>query len=284
VDIPHAIAFSSDGKRLAMGYFGAQIWDFDRRTMLLAVPLTWNPEAIRLSATDSTLIVGCSWRGFLSAFGEIPGKIEVLRRDQYERFPVSDPKNYDLDRHELRRARTGTGPEEQRDIYCLAISPDGKRLITGGGPVWEWIDPLFSRESSVTVWDIATGRQLYDIGGREFPIQRFCLSPDGRTLYTCGDKVLGWDAGRSGPPIQRFDASGRRMLSIAVSPDGTMLAAGSREGEVIIWRAESAIRLVKLAHQGGPVYVLAFAPTSKKLMAAGERGLATAWDVESPNP
>ena len=102
-------------------------------------------------------------------------------------------------------------------------------------------------------------------------------------LFTCGDKVLGWDAGKSGPPIQRFDTSGQRMLSIAVSPDGTTLAAGGLEGTVLVWHADSATKLVRLTHQGGPVYRLAFSPNSRKLVAAGEHGIATVWDIEPPS-
>jgi WD40 repeat protein len=146
--------------------------------------------------------------------------------------------------------------------------------------VFSGIPREFSRESSVTVWDIAAGHRAFDIGDKEFPILRFCLSPNGCFLYSCGDKVLSWDATKSGPPIQEFDASGRRMISVAVSPDGTMLAAGGLDGTVVIWQIGSSTRLATLMHQGGPVYGLAFAPTSKKLVAAGERGVATIWDLE----
>jgi cytochrome c len=215
--------------------------------------------------------------------GEFPTKIQVVERSKYERLEVIDPKDFESDPNKLRRVGATTGPREEENIYCLAVSPDGKRFIAGGSPLVKALDPFFSKESSVTVWDIATGRQLFDIGGKESPILRFSLSPDGRTLYTCGDKVLSWDAGKSGPPIQRFDASGQRMLSIAVSPDGMMVATGGPEGTVLVWHADSATKLVRLTHQGGPVYGLAFSPNSRKLAAAGARGNATVWDIEPPS-
>ncbi len=132
----------------------------------------------------------------------------------------------------------------------------------------------------VTVWDIATGRQVLVIGDKESPILKFCLSPDGRVLYGCGSKVLEWDATKSGPPTRKFEAPGQRMLSVAVSSDGKMLAAGGSDGEVVIWDTETSARLASLKHGGGAVYCLGFSPASTKLVAAGERGVATVWDIK----
>ena len=280
----HGLAFSRDGGRVAMGYFfSVQIWDFDRRKILYEVPVGWEPETVRFSGTDSALVVGCIWRGFVNIFGEFPSKIKVLRTDQYKQLIVNDPRNYKSNWDKLRQVRAETGPHEKEDVYCLAVSPDGKRLFAGGRPVVPDTPRELGRKSPIAVWDIATARRVFDIDDKEGSILRFCLSPDGRVLFTCGDKVLGWDAGKSGPPIQRFDTSGQRMLSIAVSPDGTTLAAGGPEGTVLVWRADSATKLVRLTHQGGPVYGLAFSPNSRKLVAAGERGIATVWDIEPPS-
>ena len=223
-----------------MGYFGVQLWDFDRRKILYAVPLFWHPESIRFSATDGTLVVACSYRGFLNVLGEPPGKIEVWRRGDYERMVVPDLNTYKMDKMDVGHERIASRPHEKENTYCLAISPDGKRFIAGGGPVFNSISRARSEESLATVWDIATGRQLSVIGERGVPILRFCLSPNGRSLYTCGNKVLCWDLVKSGRPVQNYDASGRRTLCVAISPDGTMLAAGDPTGAVLVWHAASA--------------------------------------------
>jgi WD40 repeat protein len=93
--------------------------------------------------------------------------------------------------------------------------------------------------------------------------------------------VLGWDGTKAAPPIQRFDVSGRRTISIAVSVDGKLLAAGSADGTVMIWQVDSGTRLATLRHHGGPVAGLAFSQSASKLVAAGEGGFATIWDVKS---
>ncbi len=59
-----------------------------------------------------------------------------------------------------------------------------------------------------------------------------------------------------------------------------MLAAGGSDGTVIVWDVNSATRLATLMHGAGPVYALAFSPTSTILVAAGERGIATVWEIK----
>jgi WD40 repeat protein len=280
-DWPRPIAFSSNGERLAVGYFGVELWDTSERKILFAVPIElWPPAAVQFSPTDGTLIVGCCWR-WLGHFAlPVPGMIQVISRGDYERMPVADASSFKLSRDYNPEERPAREPREKRNIYCLAVSPDGKRFVGGGDEVFIDVGPTSSRKPSASVWDTATGRLIFDIGDAETRILRFCLSPDGRILYSCGAKVLSWDATKAAPPIQTFDAGGSRTLSIAVSPDGATLAAGGLDGTVMMWDIGTAKRLATLKHQAGPVYRVAFSPGSGKLVAAGEGGVATVWDVE----
>ena len=107
IGFPHPIAFSTDGARLAVGYHrSVQIWDFDELRLLFAVPFLWHPEAVRWSPIDGSLIVGCSYNGFLNVTGPVPEKFEVLPRPEYERMKVTDPRNFEMDGG-FREARRG---------------------------------------------------------------------------------------------------------------------------------------------------------------------------------
>jgi len=278
---PHPVSFSSDGSRLAIGYFGIQVWDFQEPKLLFAVPLLWNPEAIEFSPTDSALVVACSYRGlFRIPSPDVTGKIDVFPKVEYERMVVKNEAGFDIYAVPSTRRRFGTGPPEMANYYCLAVYPDGKRFVAGGDSVLLDLPRDRIAEPSAKVWDLATGRRILAIGDKERPIARFCLSPDGRTLYSCGKMVLGWDSTKFAPPIRSYEASGHRTISIAASSDGAMLAAGDSEGDVVVWGTDSAARLAMSHHDGGPVYRLAFSPTAAKLAAAGERGIATIWDIK----
>jgi WD40 repeat protein len=280
---PHPIAFSSDGARLAIAtdYRGIQIWDVAQCKPLFGVSVRWEPAVVQFSPTHGNLVVGCRYDGAYKIDGEFPSKVEVVPREAYERVRVNDSKGFDIHDGHSPRGRIPADPPEKNNVYCLAIYPDGKRFATGGGRVFVDADGRFRTESSVTtVWELPTGRRIFEIGSEESPIRRFCLSPDGRTLYSCGDKVLGWDATKPGTPLREFDAHGGRMLSVAISPDGAMLVAGGQDGTVVVWDIKAAKRLGTLTHAFGPVYGLAFSPTSAKLVAVGEQGVATVWTVE----
>jgi WD40 repeat protein len=279
----HPIAFSSDGSRLAMAYVYSeiQIWDFDNRKILFAVkPSLWVPEAIGFSRADLSLVIGCSWRGAFSIDGRFPSMVKLVPRAEHERMPGQDSNRPEMSQEIRPRRRGGTGPQAEEDVYCVAFSPGGKWVYSGGGPVFAGIPRDYSRESSVTAWECRSGARLFAVGSKELPILRFCLSPGGRVLYSCGAKVLAWDATKSASPINEFDTSGRRMIAIAVSPDGAMLAAGAADGTVVIWDADSTALLATLTHSAGPVYRLDFCHDGTRLVAAGEQGVATVWDIE----
>jgi len=279
-DDAHPIAFSSDGARLATGYHGGmQIWDVDQWRSLNVVRFLWRREVAQFCEGDGSLLVGCSWRGGMSALGELPSMLDLVPVESRKRPPGIDANEFGVYEHGMRIGIAQSRLVETRDVYCVAVSQDGKRVYSGGDPVFVQIDPSFAPGSSVTVWDLTTGRRIFAVGHKKHRIVRFCLSPDGRVLYTCGDNVLGWDALRSAAPVQIFNVDGRRMISIAASADGTMLAAGSADGTVVAWSSASATRLATLTHGKGPVYRVAFSPASTKLVAAGEQGVATVWDI-----
>src|SRR5579883_1065199 len=96
-DDVHPLAFSNDGRRLAMGYFFAiQIWDFDRRRILYAVPVWWVPETVRFSA----------------AAGGREGTVIVWQADSATHLATLTHKG---------------GP-----VYGLAFSPNSRKLVATG--------------------------------------------------------------------------------------------------------------------------------------------------------
>jgi WD40 repeat protein len=73
----------------------------------------------------------------------------------------------------------GYGGLEKRKAACVAFSPDGKRIISGG------ID------STLRVWDVATGDQLALFQGHIGGILAVAISPDGHMAATGGiDKTI----------------------------------------------------------------------------------------------
>jgi hypothetical protein len=76
---------------------------------------------------------------------------------------------------------------------------------------------------------------------------------------------------------EAFDA----VLSVAVSPDGRYIAAGSNSGQVRVWREEGQVALLTFRGHSDRVGAIAFSPDGRALATAGADGSIKLWDVES---
>jgi RNA polymerase sigma factor (sigma-70 family) len=140
-----------------------------------------------------------------------------------------------------------------RGVLSLSFSPDGKVLAaTTSGD-----------DSTVRVWDTATGKELRPFVGESMQLDAAAFLPDGKTLVSGGwDGVLRtWDvAGRK--EVRRFQAQEGAVLSILPLPDGRGVAVGGVR-TVRIWDPARGAELRPLGahHQG--VYRAAFSPDGK---------------------
>jgi WD40 repeat protein len=148
--------------------------------------------------------------------------------------------------------------------------PDGKTLICSRGKTFEW-------------WNANTGirervlRHGLDAG-------EFSLSPDGRLLasvHGTGRLVL-WDAeSPSTVPVRVLLFEAGTLISVRFSPDGEAVAAGAKEGAVLVWdpnRDEPPHTI--LPHGTSWVTALAFSPDGKTLVSGGGEHVKL-WDLTS---
>src|SRR5262249_9300604 len=108
------------------------------------------------------------------------------------------------------------------------------------------------------------------------------FAPDGKHLLTSsaefGDVALTLSARATGEPVRLFWGEGESFTSIAFSPDGKLLAAGSANGRVRLWTVGGRLVRVLDGHEG-LIWSLAFAPDGKTLATAGEDGTARLWEL-----
>jgi WD40 repeat protein len=178
------------------------------------------------------------------------------------------------------RARLGSGANQ---FLCMAFSPDGKWLASGG------------YEKTITIWDPASGKVVRQWSGPENNIASLAFSPDGRLLASGGvfdPTVHLWEVS-SGREIHSLQGLPRGASSLSFSPDGQVLAAGGLgTSEVHLWKVETGRQLARLA--GPPVPCpevdvqprllpefshVAFAPDGKTLASGHQYGLIRIWDL-----
>ena len=76
---------------------------------------------------------------------------------------------------------------------------------------------------------------------------------------------------------EAFDA----VLSVAVSPDGRYVAAGSNSGQVRVWLVEGRVAHLTIRGHTDRVGAIAFSPDGQTLATAGWDGTVRVWDVAS---
>ncbi len=105
-------------------------------------------------------------------------------------------------------------------------APDGRMLATA------------SHETQVTVWDLATSRQVHVLKGHASVIFDLAFSNDSRRLASAGGDgvVRVWDP-VFGQEVLVLRGHVGLVAGIAFSPDGTQLASASGDRTVKIWEA-----------------------------------------------
>jgi WD40 repeat protein/DNA-binding SARP family transcriptional activator len=153
------------------------------------------------------------------------------------------------------------------EMYGIAYSPDGRRLVTT------------HRDRSVRIWDATTGRELKALRGHSDSVYMAAYRPDGNQFVTASadNSALVWDAITGQPLAHLFESNGP-VFAAAYSPDGQQIATTHWGGWVRLWDAESGEMLKVVDLMGSNATGVIFAPSGKQLITAAYDKLLV-WDI-----
>jgi WD40 repeat protein len=296
----NTIAYSPDGRFVASASEDAtaKLWDGIREQWLRTFEAPGNANALRtytnslnpyrmysasLSPDSRTLLTGsdglrlweiksgrCLWslktNGYnMAVFSPTDPNLALVTRD----YPRTSLGLLELASQSL----TAVFTNGRADAICF--TPNGRHFAC-----WD--------RDARRIWlqKVPSGETVASFDTTNIYVLAMALAPNGRTLAACN-----MEKGR----VELFDVAsqrkseplpghGRRLRTLAISPDSRWLACGGYDQTIQLWDLDSRQEVRQFHGHRAAVYALAFSPDGRHLASGGYDGTVRFWDLVPPEP
>lgn len=153
----------------------------------------------------------------------------------------------------------------------VEMSPDGKWLVTAGGP-------------HVHIWDWEKREIKHHFSSHEKGLTGIAISRDSKFLATAsaGTHVRVWNLEEGTRDIE-FEHEQDGVESIAFSKSGYLIATGGRDKTIKLWKRRSGTLFVRMMGHLDAVEALDFSPDGKTLASGSRDRNIALWDIDEPD-
>ncbi len=200
-------------------------------------------------------------------------------------------------------------------VLCLAVSPDGKKLASGGCDrlvnVWDltpglaeakleasienhadWVFGVAfaadgkhlltgSRDKTAKVWDLAAKESVLTFPGHQNNVYGVAVKADGKVGYSVGeDNMLrSWATSGDGKQVRQMGGHAKPVFKVVFHPTQPLVATCAADQTVRLWNPDSGAAVRTLAGHTDWVYAVAFSPDGSLIASGGWNGEVKVWKV-----
>ncbi len=153
-------------------------------------------------------------------------------------------------------------------VLAIAFSADGQWLASGGDGEYE-----------IYIWDAATGERIHTLAGHTDQIMDLAFRINGNLASVSEDRSLRlWDVPAQ-EEIRQYDGHQAGLTSVAFSPDGERLVAGSIDRLLRLWEVDTGRLISTFEGHEATIWSVAFSPDGETIVSASEDRTVRLWNT-----
>ncbi len=183
---------------------------------------------------------------------------------------------------EKRQLRTLVG--HAKAVRCLAFSPDGRQLLSGG------------EDKLILLWNVDTGKVIQELKGHTNAPNQVVFSPDGKLAISAGmdHSARLWEL-ESGRQLHHLSGHADIVWAVAFSADGRTgltgggmqqvpgigAVAGARDHEIRLWDVTTGKERKRFVGHSAAVTSIECSADGRRCLSGSHDGSLRLWDLET---
>jgi WD40 repeat protein len=207
------------------------------------------------------------------------------------------------------------------EVLCLGLSPDGKKLASGGcdrvANIWDlstgwqnakleqsienhadWVFGVTfspdgkhlitcSRDKTAKVWDLAAKESVLTFPDHQNGVYGVAIKADGKTGYSVGEdaQLRSWNAtGEQAGKQIRNSPQGKAAFKVLVSAKQSKVVTCGADAVIHVWNTDNLKSEKNLNGHSDYVYALAISPDESLIASGSFNGEVKVWKLPADKP